>query len=341
MQRIAVLLLACTLSLAASEVVNLYTYSEYIDPDIPAQFAKATGLELKIDVYESQEEMLARLQAGGLAEYDVLIISDVTIPGLVAQKFVQPLDYTKIPNAVNLMPSFKGLEFDAANTYSLPYLWGPIGIAYRKGSLPDGFGWKSLLDPEQMPGPVVLMDEMRTMMGCVLIAQGKDPNTTDKATLVEAGKVLLKAKASDKCLGFDGGVGALNKVLAGQAVAAVVYNGDAVRAMSESDEITFAIPAEGSLSAIDNLLISAKAKNVAGAHAFINYIYDAKVGAQNANYIQYATPNQASLELITPDDRANPAIYPPLEMMSKLKNLKALGADEQLFEQVWQAIKAR
>ena len=136
-------------------------------------------------------------------------------------------------------------------------------------------------------------------------------------------------------------MGGKNKVVAGTAAAAVVYNGDALRAVADDPRLAFDVPREGSEIWMDSMAIPAKAPHPEAAHKFINYMLQAKVGAQLANYLQYGTPNEAAMEFITPEDRDNPAIYPPDAVMNTLEFTQDLGKDNRLMDEVWTLVKSR
>jgi spermidine/putrescine transport system substrate-binding protein len=340
MRPAALVLLALAAALHAADGVTVFMYSEYIDPTIPAEFTKRTGLSVTIDVYEAQEEMLAKLQAGGAGHYDVLVASDVTIKQLIALKLIDPLDRAKLPNAKNLWKRFADPAYDRGNAYTLPYLWGTVGLAWQEGAIAGAPSWAVLFDPAKHVGGYVLMDEARSMIGSTLIQLGKPVNSRDPADLEAAGAALAAAKKDAKCLGFDNGVAALRRVSAGEAAVAVVYNGDAVREHDENPKLQFAVPAEGGIITVDNLCIAAKAPNPAGAHAFIDFLYEPAIAARNANTMRYATPNEAALPLIEAKHRANPAIYPPDAQMDRLHGLEDLGADTRLYDETWTAIKS-
>jgi spermidine/putrescine transport system substrate-binding protein len=212
---------------------------------------------------------------------------------------------------------------------------------YRKDAVKGPVSWALVFDEAKQPGPFAFMDEMRSQVGAALKFLGKPMSSHDAGDLKAAGELMLKAKKSPKCLGFLGGVDGKNKVLAGEAAVAVVYNGDAVKAMADNPDVAFAVPAEGSLLAVDNLLIPAQAPQAEAAHAFIDFILDAKVGAQLSNFNRYATPNKAAMPFITKADAQNPAIYPPDALMSKLGSLQDVGADSRLYDEVWTAVKSR
>jgi spermidine/putrescine transport system substrate-binding protein len=323
--------------------VTVYMYSEYIDPEIPREFEKQNGVKVRIDVYEATEEMMAKLQqAGGASQYDVVVVSDHAIPVLAKLNLLQPLNHAKIPNARNVADRFRNPPYDRGCKYSLPYQWGTMGLMYRKDKLGQiAPSWAMIFDASRRPGPFVLIDSMRDMLAAALKYQGFSINTRKAEELKKAGDLVLAAKKSPKSLGFEGGVGGKNKVVAGNAALAIVYNGDAVRAMGEEKNVAFVLPREGTLIWVDAMTVPANAPNVEGAHRFINFMLDANVGARLSNFNQYATPNAASLPLIRKEDRENPAIYPTDEQMKKMEYLEDVGKDTKLYDEVWTAVKSR
>jgi spermidine/putrescine transport system substrate-binding protein len=156
-----------------------------------------------------------------------------------------------------------------------------------------------------------------------------------------AGERVLAAKRSDLALGFEGGVGGKNKVLSGAAALAIVYNGDAIRGIEEDPQVGFAVPREGSIVWVDAMAVPAHAPHPEAAHQFIDYLLRPEVGARLANFNRYATPNRAALPHLSPGDRADPAIYPPPEVMAKLEHVQDLGHATQLYDEVWTAVKSR
>jgi spermidine/putrescine transport system substrate-binding protein len=323
--------------------VTVYMYSEYIDPALPKEFEKKTGIKVRIDVYEETEEMMAKLQqAGGVSQYDVVVVSDHAIPVLAKLGLVKPLDHKQIPNLKNISKTFTNPPYDPGSKFSVPYQWGTMGLMYRKDKLGKiDPTWGLFFDPAKQPGPFVLINSMRDMMAAALKYEGRSVNSRNKEELKAAGNVILQAKKSDKSLGFEGGVGGKNKVLAGNAVLAMVYNGDAVRAMDEDKNVDFVLPKEGTILWVDAMTVTAKSPNPEAAHQFINFILDPKVGAALSDFNRYATPNAASLPLVKKADRRNPAIYPSDEQVKKMEYLQDLGKDSALYDEVWTAVKSR
>jgi spermidine/putrescine transport system substrate-binding protein len=329
---------------AGAEELRVYTWSEYMDEEkMPADFEKKFGIKVRLDIYENNEEMVAKLQAGGASQYDIIVPSDYIMPVLINQKLIQPLDHSKIPNLKNLKPLFRETSYDPGNKYSVAYQWGTVGLMYRKDRIGEDAvqSWSVLFDPAKQPGPFWLIDSVREMMGIALVYQGKDFNSTDPKDLKAAADLLVATKKTDNCLGFKPGVGGKNDVVAGTAVAAIVYNGDAIQSVTEEPEkLGFLIPKEGSEIWFDSMSIPVKAPNPDAAHKWINWILEPEVGAELSNYNQYATPNAASEPYITPEDLKNPSIYPTPEIMEKLYFTKDLGKENRIMDEAWTRAKS-
>ena len=340
-------LVVCVLSLAFAAAamaqnnkLNVFIWSEYIDPKIVEQFEKQFDCKVTIDLYEDNESMMAKLQGGGASLYDICVPSDYIIPALLKEKLLAPLRPENIPNLKNLDPQFANREYDPGNKYTAPYQWGTSGIYVRKGkdeAVEET--WGLIFDPNKQLGPFLMLDDARTTIGVALLYKGFDVNSTDKAQLRQARDLILDAKKRSR--GFEGAVGGKNKVLAKICKMAMVYNGDAARGMKDDAETSYFVPREGSEIWLDNLAIPAQAPHREMAEKFINYVLDARIGAQLSNFNRYATPNKAAREFINPDDLKNAAIYPPPEVMQKLHFVKDLGAKSQWYDELWTQIKSK
>ena len=325
---------------AQSNRLNLFIWSEYIDPQIVKQFEKEFGCKVTLDVYEDAESMLSKIQGGGVSLYDVVVPPDHIVPAMVKLKLLAPLRHENIPNLKNLDEKFAGPPYDRANQFTVAYQWGTVGVYLRRArNEPIEPTWGIFFDKKQQPGSFVLIDSVRDLLGAALKYKGHSLNSTDPAQLKEARDLILDAKR--RCVGFDGSVGAKNKVLAKTTRAAIVYSGEAVRGTADDADTIYFIPREGSQIWLDNLAVPAKAPHRDQAEKFINFILDARIGAQLSNFTQFATPNRPARRFIKPENLNNPAIYPPPEVMAKLEFLEDLGASTRLYDEIWTQIKAR
>jgi spermidine/putrescine transport system substrate-binding protein len=333
-------LLCSTSAWAQNNKLNLFIWSEYIDPAVIQSFEKTHDCKVTVDLYEDNESMVARLEGGGASLYDVVVPSDHIIRSMISQKLLAPLRHENILNIKNLDPRFAGREYDPDNKYTVPYQWGTVGLYVRKkpGETIDET-WGLLFDARKQIGAFLMIDDARSAIGIALKYKGYSFNSTDKKQLVEARDLLIAAKK--RSLGFEGGVGAKNKVLAKGCRVGTVFNGDAVRGMREDPDTYYFVPREGSEIWLDNLAVPARAPHRGMAEKFINYILDPKIGAQVANFNQYATPNKAALEFIKPEDLKNPVIYPPPDVMNKLEFVKGLGHRTAWYDELWISIKSK
>jgi spermidine/putrescine transport system substrate-binding protein len=320
--------------------LNLFIWSEYIDPAVIAGFEQQFDCKVVLDLYEDEDSMMSKLQGGGVSLYDVIVPSNLLTPALIKMGMLARLRQDALPNRKNLDERFANPPYDPGNKFTVPFQWGTVGIYARraKGQAVNET-WALLFDPKKQPGQFVLIDSMRDLIGSALKYHSHSLNSTNVAELKAARALLLAAK--HRSLGFDNAAGGKNRLLARGAAAAIVYSGDAVRGMSEDAETYYFIPKEGSQIWMDNLAIPAKAPHHELAEKFLNYILDAKVGAQQANFSQYATPNHAAKVFISPADLRNPAIYPPPETMAKLEFLTDLGPNIRLYDEIWTQVKLK
>lgn len=325
-----------------SKKVTVMIYSEYIDPEMLTEFELKTGFKLQLELYEAQEEMISKLQASGTSQYDVIIASDVVIQQMVHLNLIGKIDTNKIPNRANIADQFRNPSYDPTNDYTIPYLWGTTGILYRDSMVdPMKVSYSMLFDAKQTKGNFSLLEESRSMLSMALQAKGYDANSVNQKEINEAVDYILQAKKDPHFLGFDGSVGGKDKVLSKMDWAAIVFNGEAMAAINEDSELRFAIPTEGSFMWVDAMTLSSKAPNVEGAYAFMNYILEAKTGAQLAKYINYATPNKASLEVIDAEFKNNRVINPSEEEIRRMVFLKDPGEAARLFDEAWTIVKTR
>ena len=324
---------------AQPQTLNLFIWSEYIDPQIVSDFEKQFDCKVNIDLYEDVESMLAKVRGGG-ALYDVVVPSDHIVPAMIKLKLLAPLRHENIPNLKHLDAKFSNPPYDRGNQFTVAYQWGTVGMFLRlTNNQPAPQSWGVFFDPKQRIGSFLLIDSARDMIGAALKYSGHSVNSTDPNQLKQARDLIIATKKRSS--GFDGSVGAKNKVLARTARAAIVYSGEGVRGMSDDKETTYIIPHEGGIIWVDSLAVLAKAPHRDLAEKFINFILDPKVGARLSDFTQFASPNKAALEFIRPEDLKNPAIYPTPDVMSRLEMLEDLGAKMRLYDEVWTQVKAK
>ncbi len=318
--------------------LNVFVWSEYLDAETVSGFEKQFDCKVVIDLYETSESMIAKMAAGGSAIYDLVVPSSRTLPVLVQRGLLRPLRHKNIPNLQNIAPQFTNAFFDPGNKYGAPFSWDTAGIYLRKSKeqVIDET-WGLVFDPTKQPGPFLLSDDLRPCIGAALRYKGYSLNSTNLTELIEARDLIIATKK--RSLGFEGHTASKNRVLARNAVMAMTYL-DA-RGVKDDNETYYFVPREGGGMSVDLLSIPAHAPHPDLAEKFINYILDAKVGAHVSNSLGCPTANQAALPFINSEDRNNPAIYPPSEVMQRLEFARDLGEFNQLYDEIWTQIKAK
>ena len=339
----AIIIFGTASAASAAGTLSIFIWSEYMDPEVISDFEKQFDVKVRLDYYESNEEMVVKLEkGGGLGKYDIIIPSTYFMPSLTNLKLIDELDHSRIPNLVNLAPEFTQLPADPGNKYTVPYQWGTSGLAVRSADIEKSpKSWRLLFDPEVRESRFIIFDTARDAIGSALKYLGYSLNSTNPQEIEEAVRLLIATKKRPTFLGFDGGVGGLNKIMSGFATVAQVYNGEAIRGHEEDPEVHYIIPTEGCEIWTDLVAIPRKAPNLDNAYHFINYVLDARVGAKLATYNRYATPNAAALAFIPEEDLKNPVMYPDVDTMKKMEYLEDLGAANRLYDEAWTMIKTQ
>lgn len=323
---------------AAGGKVNFYNWDTYIGEHTLEDFTKATGIEVQYDLYADNDELFAKLKNGNPG-YDVIVPTNDYVERMIKAGMLEKLDHSKIPNMANLEDRFKDSKYDPGRVYSVPYMWGTIGIGYRKSKVNGPIdSWKVLYDSDEYAGRIALLADAGSVIGTALQYLGYSFNSTDAGEIKKAEELIIRQKKNIKQFAADNGQDLL---ASGEVDLTQEWNGDILQVMEEDKDIAYAVPTEGGLLWTDCLCIPKGAPHPDNAHAFINFMNDAKIAAQNADYIQYATPNAAAKKLLSKEYLTNPAIFPPEEVIAKLEESVYLGeARNKLIQDAWTRIQA-
>jgi spermidine/putrescine transport system substrate-binding protein len=328
---------------AGQPVLNLFIWSAYIPDDLITGFEKQCGCKVIQTNYDSNAELEAKLRAGGDSEYDVVVPSSYYVPELTDEGLLQPLDHAKLTNFGNLFPRFQNPDYDVNDKYSVPYQWGMTGVVYDPAKLANpGDGWGILFDPKVNPKfPFVLpKGEGRDQISAACAYLGYGFNCATEAQWLTAAKLILETKKRPNFAGFVDETPARDQMKSGLIAAAMAYSGDIFQCYADSSckTLKFYLPSEGAEIWVDTMAIPTHAPNPQLATAFINYILDAKNGADLSESNQYASPNQASAPYLK-DIMSSPLINPPADVMKRLVFLAPLrGAKFKLFNQIWTSV---
>ncbi|WP_414051227.1 ABC transporter substrate-binding protein [Macrococcus animalis] len=303
-------------------ILYVYNWGEYIDPELLKTFEKDHGIRVILETFDSNESMLAKIKNGG-THYDIAVPSEYAIQKMKDEKLLIPINHKKLPNLKNINPDFMDLDFDKGNKFSIPYFWGTVGILYNPDKTKgiDFSSWESLWDP-RLKNNVLIVDGAREALGLSLNSMGESLNETNPHKLLEAEQKLEKLGPNVKGVVGD----EINTMMVQkEADVAVVWSGMGADIMTENENLDYVVPKEGSNLWFDNIVIPKTAQNVDGAHKFINFLLDAKIGKQNTEWVGYATPNAESYKLLDKETREDERFYPNKALQEKLEVYEDLG----------------
>jgi len=310
--------------------LRIYQWAEYDVPALIAEFERAYGVSVIRDFYPSNEDMLARVLAGG-APFDLVMPSDYMVTIMAEEGLLLPLQHDALPSLGNLAPEFAAPAYDPDLATSVPYQWGTTGLGINRELLGDVEpSWRLVLDPEvvsQLPGRVALLDDPREVLGAALHLLGLDSNTTSEADLEAAAAAVTATR--EWTAAYTSSYAEM--LVAGEVVVAQGYNGTFRVAFDGDPRFTYVVPAEGATIWTDNLAILADAAHPFTAHAFIEFMLDGARAAQLSNAAGYASPNAAATPHLDPALLADPTVYPPAEVRARLRYLVDTGDFETRF----------
>ena len=319
--------------------INVHNWGEYISDgsddslNVIKEFEELTGIKVNYTTFATNEELYARLKSGG-ASYDVVIPSDYAIARMIREGMLEKLDFANIPNAKYVSEDFRSAVYDPTNEYSVPYTWGTVGVIYNKTMVDEeDLGSWDLLWNEKYLGEILMFSNPRDAFAIALTRLGYSMNPTKESQLREATdllkdqKLLVQAYVMDEI--FD-------KMLGGEAAIAPYYAGDAITMMADNPDLGYFVPVEGTNRFVDAAVIPKGAKDKECAEVFINFLMEPEVGAANAEYIGYSSPNTAALELMDPEVTGDPVAYPPEEVIAKTEFFVELPAELSLaMDRMW------
>ena len=317
------------------KVLNVFIWSEYMPDSVFEEFEHRTGVKVNRDFYGSNEEMVSKLQAGGAA-YDIAVPTDYFIASLKSQNLIQPIDLANIPNFKNLDPAVVNRSFDPGNQYTVPYMGGNGVIVYNTAKVKNPpKSYADLWNPE-FKNSLVVLDDVRAIIGITLKTMGKTMSETDPAILGEAETKLKALMPNIKSFDSDS---PKTMLISGEAKAGYVWGAEASLAHRENDKIKTVIPEEGLWLWLDNFVIPAGAKNKKGAEMFINFILEPEISAQISKEFPYANPNQAAVKLLDESIRSDIAVYPPADEMKRGEFLNDVGDVITAYDRIWSTVK--
>lgn len=344
---LALLLAGCG---APRRQLHIFTWAEYIDPDLVARFESENDCRVVIDIFDSNESMFAKIQAGSTG-YDVLFPSSYMVEQLGREGIAEKLDKSRLPNLANIDPAYLDCAIDANMTYGVPYMVTYTGIAYRDdilaGDKAPEASW-SVFERADLKGRITLLGDMRETLGAALRYRGYSINSTNEAELAEARDVAIGWKANiakfeneQYKMGIAGGEFSLVHGYSGDI--GQVQLDDAGNLAEDCNHVRFVLPKEGFSLSCDEMVIPVTAPEKDLAYAFINFLHDGEVAAQNIQYTTYWCPNSAARKALAssaPEVLENRTIFPDPEDLKRGEVIGFLGENVALYTRMWDQVLA-
>jgi spermidine/putrescine transport system substrate-binding protein len=319
--------------------LRIFIWEEYIDPEVYRLFEREFGVAVLEDNYGSNEDMHAKLQAGG-AVYDLIVPSDYMVTLLRREGLLLPVDTSRIPNLQHIAARFKEPRYDPGHQYSVPYQWGITGIGYHTTQVvPPPTSWHDLFEGthlEAYKNRISMLNDRREVIGAALMALGHSPESPDAQHLAAAKDLLIQQKlylAKYDSESFE------DSLASGETVLAQGWSGEIAIAQSQNPAIGFVIPAEGAFIFVDNWAIPKGARHKELAEDFINFILRPEISARIVNHAWYASVNDAATPFIKPEILQGPSYRVPENV--KLWWHDDIGDANQLYERVWWEVKGQ
>ncbi|WYL98543.1 MAG: spermidine/putrescine ABC transporter substrate-binding protein [Gloeotrichia echinulata CP02] len=312
----------------------IYTWTQYTDPQLLTNFSVQTGMKVLADVYDSNDVMLAKLQAAGGGNYSIIYPSDYMVQKMVDKGLLTEINHQRLIGLENLFPRFQNSSYDVNNRYSIPFNWGTTGLLYNSEVIKNPpEDWEYLWQNTPLLNKrMTMLNDVREVMGAALRMLGYSYNSQDENQIKQAYEKLQELKPTIAAFDTDAWQ---NQILAGDLVLAMCYSADAVRVSKENPQLKYVIPRSGSSLWTDTIVIPKTVANLDGAYAWINFILQPEIAAQISQRLNVATPNRAGFEQLPNKIQNNTNLFPPESLVEKCERITPIGKFEEVYERYW------
>ncbi|MEB3211677.1 MAG: extracellular solute-binding protein [Leptolyngbyaceae bacterium] len=323
---------------AGSDALHVYTWSGYTDEDMTRQFTEETGIEVVVDLYDSNESMLARMQAGGGDAYSVIYPSEYMVQEMMDLDLLLEMDQSKFQSLDGIFfDQWQDPAYDPGNAHSIPYSWGTTGLLYNTSLVtPPLDDWNYLWEySEQLDKRMILLDDVRETMGAVLKSLGYSINSTNPEEIEQAYQRLLELKpylANFQSFGYE------DQILGGDLWIAMSYSSEAIPVTLEDDSLAYVVPSSGATLWTDTIVIPKSAPNVEAAYQWIDYLLRPEVAKRAVENLFFATPLKSAYDILSDELKQNENLFPPEAVLAKCESLAPVDEATELYEQYWTEI---
>jgi len=331
------LVLSCFVAAAAHAEgkLALYNWGDYINPQILEKFGKEYDVKVSLDTYASNEELLAKIQAGA-AGYDIVFPSVHMHDIMSKLGLLEKTDANKLPGFANIDKAALRAKSDPNGEYCVPYAWGTVGIVYNKKKIPQLKSWREFFEyAAKNPKKVTMLDDMRETLGVGLIMNGKSVNSRNPADIKAAQDLILKQKPNIGAFSYE----VIPLVQSGDMHAAHYFVGAMIYVLEKPDMLAYVIPEEGATMYQEDICVLKSAPNKANAKKFLEFMMRPEISVLNTIQQKNGTVNTKVTALLPPEMKTNANINPPAAVKAKLQIFEDLGPDLKVYDRAWTKVK--
>lgn len=317
-----------------TDVLYIYTWAGYTDKDLLDRFAEKTGIRVVADVFDSNEAMLARIQAGGGGAYSIIYPSDFMVVQMAQLGLLTELDHSQIGGLEQLRKQFQSPVYDPGNRHSVPVSWGTTGLIYNTEQLKEvpedwDYLWRH---KQELSKRLTLVNDVREVFGAALRMLSYSINSLNPDEIKKAYEKLVELKPTIASFTTDAW---RTQMLTGDLKIAMCYSSDANEVISENPKLQYALPKSGSSLWTDTLVIPKTAPNPEAAYKWINFMLQPDVAASLVERLSFATPSEAAYNLLTPEVRENQILFPPKSLLDQCEGVAPVGKLAAVYERYW------
>ena len=318
----------------SADKLFIYTWAGYTDNALLDRFAEKTGIRVVADVFSSNEEMLARVQAGGARAYSIIYPSDYMVVQMTELGLLSPLDHSSLGGLDRLKKQFQNPVYDPGNRYSVPLSWGTTGLIYNTEQLKEApEDWNYLWEHKQeLARRMTLASDVREVMGAALRMLGYSLNSTNQEQVKQAYEKLVELKPAIASFTTDAW---RPQMLTGDLKVAMCYSSDANEVISDNDKLKYVVPKSGSSLWTDTLVIPKSSPNPEAAYKWINFMLQPDVAASLVERLSFSTPSEDAFSLLPPEVRENDILFPSEAVLKKCEGVAPVGKFMEVYDRYW------
>jgi spermidine/putrescine transport system substrate-binding protein len=315
--------------------LNVYSWANYSDQELLDSFQAKTGIEVVVDTYDSNETMLAKMQAGGGSAYSIIYPSDYMVTRMIELDMLTPLDKSRLVGMENLRSQWQDPVYDPGSAHSVAATWGTTGFVYNPDNLGATLtGWDYFWENGgSLNRQITLLNDVREVMGGVLHSLGYSYNSEDPAELEEAYNRLVELKPAIANFITNGWE---DQVSSGDVLVSMAYSVDALSLVEENPDMEYVIPETGSSLWTDAMVIPKSAPNPDAAYEWLNFLLVPENAASLVGRLKFATPNEVAYDQLSDELKADTKLFPPQDLLDRCEGIAPVSEEAtELYDQYW------